>query len=110
VLSEISADPVRGCDRRSWLACSETEGWKWFTNGICNMSIALIVGGIRAYEFPETRRVGVGVLRFTLFAVVSPLIRLESSGLGAASGRLAIFRRIDKVLVSLVLGLDEHSL
>lgn len=36
VLREMSGDPVRFWEWRSWLAWRETEGWKWFKKGVYN--------------------------------------------------------------------------
>jgi hypothetical protein len=60
-------------------------------------------------QFPETRCVGVSVLWFSLLAIVDLFVD-GGSGLGATGCRLTFFGCIDKVLVSLVLWLNKHSL
>jgi hypothetical protein len=34
VLSEISDEPVSGCESSNCSAWVETEGWKWFSSGV----------------------------------------------------------------------------
>jgi hypothetical protein len=114
-LREMSGEPVSGWDSRSWEAWRETEGWKWSRKG----SWGLCQHGTRradeenvAHQIPETARIGVGVQRLSLLAVISAL-----GGFGAlrfnvhlGGGRGALFGCVNEMLLVVVLGLDEHPL